>query len=420
MSLQTALSGLLGAQTALNTASNDLANANSTAFKSQTALFQDVYPTGSTNAPGIGTATEEIETNFSQGNLLATGNPLDSAIQGNGFFVTQQNGQQQYTRDGAFQLTPNGQMVTATGADVLGYPQNANGTTSGTLAPITVNTGSIAANPTTKLGVTLDLNSNSTTIPAATVFDPNNTASYNSSTSVTTYDSLGDANTLQLYFAQTTPTAGAASSWSVYAQTANQAAAESAAVAAGSPNPATGNYTPVGTLNFNSSGALTNSPATALINIAGTNGAATTPVTLDFAGTTLGAQSFAVTGVTNNGYAPGAYSGISISSSGQIQASYSNGQTITAGTLAVANFINQQGLTPVSGNLYTASNTSGSPVINTPGTGQSGQISGGNLEQSNATTSTLLVQLIQYQQAYQANTSVLQTEQQDSQRLVQI
>jgi len=223
---------------------------------------------------------------------------------------------------------------------------------------------------------------------------------------VTTYDSLGDANTLQLYFAQTTPAAGAASTWQVYAQTAAQAATDS--------------YTAVGQLNFNSAGALTNAPPTATIDVAGTNGAATTPVTLNFAGTTLGAQNFAVAGVTNNGYAPGTYSGISINSSGQIVASYSNGQTVTAGTLGIANFINQQGLTPVSGNLYAASNTSGSPVINPPGVGQSGTVLGGNLEQSNASTSSLLVQLIQYQQAYQADTSVLQTEQQDSQRLVQI
>jgi flagellar hook protein FlgE len=406
MSIQIALSGLLTAQTALDTASNDLANADTTAFKSQTALFKDIYPADESDVAGIGAQNEEIESNFSQGTTNATGNPLDAAIQGSGYFVTQQNGTQQYTRDGAFQLTTTGQLVTADGAPVLGFAQNANGTLAGTLSPLTVNTGAVAAKATTQLGVTLNLDSNSTAIPATTGFDPQNSASYNSSTSVTTYDSLGDANSLQLYFAQTTPAAGAASTWQVYAQTAAQAATDS--------------FTAVGQLNFNSAGALTNAPPTATIDVAGTNGAATTPVTLNFAGTTLGAQDFAVAGVTNNGYAPGTYSGISINSSGQIVASYSNGQTVTAGTLGIANFINQQGLTPVSGNLYAASNTSGSPVINPPGVGQSGTVLGGNLEQSNASTSSLLVQLIQYQQAYQADTSVLQTEQQDSQRLVQI
>jgi flagellar hook protein FlgE len=420
MSIQTALSGLLTEQTALDTASNDLANADTTAFKSQTALFKDIYPANESNVAGIGASTEEIESNFSQGDVQSTGNPLDAAIQGSGYFVTQQDGAQEYTRDGAFQLTTTGQLVTASGASVLGFAQNANGTLAGTLSSLSVNTGSIAASATTKLGLELNLDSSSTAIPATTAFDPQNAASYNSSTSVTAYDSLGDGNNLQLFFAQTTPAPGAASTWTVYSQTAAQASAETAAVAAGSPNPAAGNYTTVGNLNFNSTGALTNVPPTAIIDVAGTNGAAVTPVTLNFAGTTLGAQSFGVASVTNNGYAPGTYSGISISSAGQIVASYSNGQTVNAGTLGIANFINQQGLTPVSGNLYAASSTSGSPVVNTPGVGQAGTISGGNLEQSNASTSSLLVQLIQYQQAYQADTSVLQTEQQDSQRLVQI
>ncbi|MDE8345386.1 MAG: flagellar hook-basal body complex protein, partial [Acidocella sp.] len=114
------------------------------------------------------------------------------------------------------------------------------------------------------------------------------------------------------------------------------------------------------------------------------------------------------------------YSGTTIAKTGAVTSTYSNGQTVTAGTLGLANFINQEGLTPVTGNIYAASQTSGPAVVNVPGGGQAGTLSGGNLEQSNASTSALLVQLIQYQQAYQANTSVVQTEQQDSQRLVQI
>ena len=93
---------------------------------------------------------------------------------------------------------------------------------------------------------------------------------------------------------------------------------------------------------------------------------------------------------------------------------------MSSGTLAIANFINQEGLTPISGNMYAATQSSGQPVMDTPGVGLAGTLSGGNLEASNASTSSLLVSLIQYQQAYQANTSVIQTEQSDSQRLIQI
>ncbi len=173
------------------------------------------------------------------------------------------------------------------------------------------------------------------------------------------------------------------------------------------------------TLNFTSSGALSSgSPAT--LNVNWGNGAANSAVAFDLTGTTLGAQSFAVAGITNDGYPPGNYSGTAITTNGAVQSTYSNGQTMNAGVLGLANFLNQEGLMPVTGNLFAATQSSGQPVLNTPGTGQAGSLSGGNLEASNASTSSLLVSLIQYQQAYQANTSVIQTEQQDGQRLVQI
>ena len=118
MSLETALTGLLGSQTGLDTVSNDLANASTTGFKSQTALFSAIYAANSHNPPGIGVQTKNLDTNFSQGDLIATGNPLDAAIQGDGFFVVSANGQQQYTRDGSFQLSSTGVLQTASGAAV--------------------------------------------------------------------------------------------------------------------------------------------------------------------------------------------------------------------------------------------------------------------------------------------------------------
>jgi flagellar hook protein FlgE len=406
MSLQTALSGINGAQTGLNTVSNDLANASTTAFKSQASLFADIYPTGERNVPGIGVSTSEIESDFSQGNLSSTGNPLDTAIQGNGFFTVEVNGTQQYTRDGSFQLNSDGQLVNATGAAVLGFPASGSGA-SGGIAPITINTGAVPANASAQLGLVLNLNSNDVPIPTATAFNAADPTTYNESTSVVAYDSLGNANRVNLYLAEAPSVGGAAPSWTVYAQPVTSAGA-----AVGTPQTLT-------TLAFSSTGQLTGgSPAT--LNVDWGNGAANSAINFNLTGTTLGAQSFAVAGSTNDGYAPGSYSGVSISAGGQVTATYSNGQTLNAGTLAIANFINQAGLTPVTGNLYASSSTSGQPVLNAPATGEAGSVKGGYLEQSNASTSSLLVSLIQYQQAYQANTSVIQTEQQDSQRLVQI
>ena len=406
MTLQTALSGLNVAQTGLNTVSNNLANASTTAYKSQTALFQDVYPANAANIPGIGAATEGISSDLSQGGLVATGNPLDAAIQGNGYFIISNNGTQQYTRDGAFQLNSSGQITNLNGDKLLGYPLSSSGSLGSSLAPITINTGSVAANATASLGLTASLNS-ADTVPAAAFVTASSatpaTNTYNESTSVVTYDSLGNANRAQLYFVAQPAVGALPSPYKVYAQSQ---------LANGT---AVGLPTLLTTLNFSSAGALTSgSPAT------WGNGAANSAIAFDFTGTTLGAQNFAVSGLTNDGYAPGSYSGTTISSAGSIQSTYTNGQTVSAGSLGLANFLNPEGLTPITGNLFAASATSGTPVVNTPGTGLAGTLSGGNLEQSNASTSQLLVQLIQYQQAYQANTSVVQTEQQDSQRLVQI
>jgi flagellar hook protein FlgE len=420
MSLQTALTGLNGAQDGLNTVSNDLANASTTAFKSQTAEFADIFPQGSSNVPGLGVTTSDIDTDFSQGAPVTTGNPLDALIQGNGFFVVSQNGTQDFTRDGQFQLSPAGQLISASnGASVMGIQAN------GALGPITVNTGSIPASATTASNVSFALNSNvPTTAPTTTV--PNTgivpAPTFTESFPVTAFDSLGNANTVNLFFS---PTAGTPTSYTIFAQPVTSTGTN-----------ATTTTTELGTLTFNADGTLT-PPATGVgfapagglvangadgvtLPIIWGNGAAASSISFNFAGTTEGAQSFAVASNNTNGFAPGNFSGTTISTTGQIVASYSNGQTVDAGTLAIANFINQQGLEPLSGNLFASTTTSGQPVIDAPGTGQAGSISGGELEQSNASTSGLLVSLIEYQQAFQANASVIQTEQTDSTRLTQI
>jgi len=419
MSLQTALSGISGAQTGLDTTANDLANASTTAFKSQTSLFADVYPANSTNTPGIGVTTSSLSTNYTQGNVTPTGNPLDAAIQGSGFFITSQNGSQQYTRDGSFQLSNTGQLINATGGTIQGYAVNSSGTKAGTLSAITVNTGAVAANATSAVGLTLNLNSGDTTIAATTAFDAADPTTYNESTSVVAYDSLGNADKVNLYFRQVAPAvSGGTPTWNVYAEPVT-----SAGTVVSTPT------TPLASLTFSTAGALTGVTTTAsgatstdstTLSVPWGNGSATSNITLNLTGTTLGAQSFGIAGTTNDGYAPGNYSGTSIDSAGAVQSTYSNGQTVTDGYLGIANFINPQGLQSASGNLFTETQSSGQPVVNTAGTGQAGVIAGGNLEQSNASTSSLLVSLIQYQQAYQANASVIQTEQQDGTRLTQI
>ncbi len=256
MSLDTAFSGLTAAQTGLNVVSNNLANANTTGFKSQLALFSSIYPVGQTNVPGLGVQSAGIDSDFTQGPDVQTGNSLDTAIQGDGFFAINSNGNTQYTRDGSFQLKSSGELVTAAGATVLGYAASATGGQTGGLQGITINTGAIAANATAKLGLTVNLNSADSTFAAPVTPVPGDTTTYNESTSAVTYDSLGNANSVNLYFQQEAPAAaGGTPTWNVYSEPVS-----SAGTVVSPPALLT-------TLSFNSSGALTSgSPVTLGVN----------------------------------------------------------------------------------------------------------------------------------------------------------
>lgn len=417
MSLQTAITGLMVAQTGIDTTSNNLANANTTAYKSQTALFESLFPQENGNTkPGTGASVEGMSDDLTEGSLTSTGNSLDAAIEGNGYFVISSNGTQQYTRDGAFQLSNTGQIETLNGSPVQGYSE-VNGSLSGSLGALMVNTGSIGATATSKVGLALNLNSGDTVIPSTTAFDPSNSATYSETTSVTAYDAQGNANRVQLYLVN-----NGSNSWQVYA--APQTASGGSVSASTGGGTASTSPVKLGTLTFNSSGQLTSAQPLSMSvtwpNASGSTSSGPSTINFDLTGTTCQAQSFAVSSLTNNGSAPGAYSGVSIGSDGSVEASYTNGQTLSVGKIAIANFINPEGLTPMSGNLYAQSNSSGTPVVSQAGTGQAGTLKGGELEASNVSTSNMLVSLIQYQQAYEANTSVIQTEQQDSQRLLQI
>lgn len=415
MSLQTALTGLMVAQTGIDTTSNNLANADTTAYKNQTSLFESIFPQegSSDDVPGIGAEVEGISTNLSQGSLNQTGNSLDAGIQGNGYFVVSTNGVQQYTRDGAFELSSTGQIETMNGGTIQGY-QYVNGALSSSLGAITIATGSVPATATGNVGITLNLNS-SASKPTDATFSPSDSSSYNNTTSVVAYDSQGNANHVQLYTVYK-----GEGSWEVYAVPENASGKEidpstGKTIAAG-----TGTYSPLTTLQFSANGTLSSGGTATLSSLDWGNGAATSNISFSFGGTTSQAQSFAVTGLTNDGSAPGTYSGLSIGSDGSVKASYTNGQTVSVGKIALATFLNPGSLTPITGNLYEANGNSGIATIGQAGAGQAGTLAGGELEASNVSTSNMLVSLIQYQQAYEANTSVIQTEQQDSQRLLQI
>ncbi len=219
----TSITGINGSQKYLDTTSNNIANANSYGFKKSRAEFADLYTnsvfTSSKTATGMGTNTTTVAQQFVQGSLSGdTGNNLDMAISGNGFFVlanepndaaTANNGDRTYTRNGAFELNPNGYVVTAMGDYLQGYPVNEDGDvanldiTSTKAIRIPSDTG--APRASSKIGITFNLpaGADSKATQAAhgyQNFDHTDSSTYTNASSQTVYDSLGGAHTLTYYF----------------------------------------------------------------------------------------------------------------------------------------------------------------------------------------------------------------------------
>jgi len=170
MGYQQGLSGLAAASSDLDVIGNNIANANTVGFKSGTAVFADLYANSVATAVndqiGIGTQLAEVQQQFSQGTITTTGQALDVAINGNGFFQMSNGGSLTYSRNGVFQLNSSGQIVNAEGLQLMGYAANAAGIiNSAQTVPLTVPTQNIAPKQTTTVTAQFNLDAQS----AATV-----------------------------------------------------------------------------------------------------------------------------------------------------------------------------------------------------------------------------------------------------------
>jgi len=158
MSFQQGLSGLSAASKNLEVIGNNVANSNTYGEKSSRAEFADMYASAMTGSSGnavqagIGVQVSTVSQQFNQGNITPTGNPLDLAINGNGFFQTQDpSNQTQYTRNGQFKVSSAGNIVNDQGNKLLGYPADAQGNVvQGAAQPLQLPTGGIDPQQTTK------------------------------------------------------------------------------------------------------------------------------------------------------------------------------------------------------------------------------------------------------------------------------
>jgi flagellar hook protein FlgE len=216
---------------------------------------------------------------------------------------------------------------------------------------------------------------------------------------MTVYDSQGSTVPVSLYFERAAATT--TDNWNVY-------------------DMATGGAS-LFTLSFNADGTLA-SPLTSPTLTIATPSAVTPSIsaTLDISKVTQYGAAFAVSNLTQDGYAPGELTGLSINESGVITARYSNGQTQFNGQLALADFRNVQGLQPLGGNAWAATFASGESLKGSPGSGRFGAVRAGALEESNVDLTAELVNMMTAQRAYQANAQTIKTQDQVMSTLVNL
>ena len=162
MPFNTALSGIRAANSDLKITGNNIANASTTGFKRSRAEFGDVYAISvlgsGGNAVGSGVRLQDVAQNFNQGSVAFTENELDLAVNGNGFFVVRQGGEQFYTRAGTFGLDKDGYVVNNTNSRLQGFPADGSGNISGLQDDIQIKTSNLAPRATTQVDMLLNLN----------------------------------------------------------------------------------------------------------------------------------------------------------------------------------------------------------------------------------------------------------------------
>jgi len=416
MSFQQGLSGLNGASKQLETIGNNIANANTVGFKSAVTQFSDVYAnslsgTSGLGTAGIGTRVSQIAQQFSQGNITASNSALDMAVNGGGFFRLNKDGAVSYARNGQFQIDREGFIVSNDGGRLTGFVANNLGVLqTGSPTDLRISTADLAPQQTTEVEAQLNLDSRLTAPTTAFNAATLDTTMYNSSTSATVYDSLGNSHVVQLYFRK--QPAPAVNTWDVYATTNSAGASITNA----------GNL--AATLTFNDAGQLTGgSPGT--INIALTNGAATplnggAGIALDFDDTTQFGSAFGVNSLAQDGFASGRLSGFNVGNDGTITGRYTNGKTSTLGQVVLANFSNPNGLQPLGNNQWAESAASGVALVGAPNSGRLGLIQSSATEDSNVDLTAELVNMITAQRVFQANAQTIKTQDQVLQTLVNL
>ncbi|SPZ43910.1 Flagellar hook protein flgE [Plesiomonas shigelloides] len=378
MSFNIGLSGLQATSEQMNTISHNIANGSTAGFKSSRTEFQDVYAATFGGGQANGVAVSNIRQSFATGSMTTTNRNGDLAINGDGFFVVENNGQKFYTRAGIFDArqdknNPNMlNLLSADGSLLLGKGGQ----------PITIDQADQAPKASTKGSLGLNLDSGAPVIDAAKPFDINDPSTYNSTSTVKVYDQLGNEHQVTQYYRKT-----ADGKWDMHVAMDNTLLP--------------GGATPV---EFDDTGKLTK-PSPSNLSLTLPNGQ---PLALDMSAMTQYGGGFSITSVSSDGYAAGKFANWSFEPDGTVVARYTNGEKVSQGQLQLARFTNNEGLQPAGGNRWTETFASGQAMTGVAGEGQLGGILTGRYENSNVNITDEMVGLMGAQSSYQANAKSIQ------------
>jgi flagellar hook protein FlgE len=393
--IYTSLSGMSAFETGLSIIGNNVSNLNTPGFKVTEPVFSDVEVQTQTGAmvgsegsqsEGAGVTVEGDDVSFAQGQFQQMNNPLDAAINGEGFFVIQQNGTYLYTRNGEFQVNSSGDLVdAANGAKVMVS------TSSSAIGSFNVN--SYLTYPP-KATTTVNLSGN--------LAQTGQVGPYTLS-DITVDDSSGGTETLSAVFTQSTTNP---LQWSVQVEDSSQ------------------NVIGTGTVTFGTDGSPATGTASIPVTVTPKNLPAYT-VNFSFGGpgsfsgvTSIAGNASSQLQVQNqDGIALGVLTQTSFDSSGNVTLTYSNSQTLTPAKLLLAQFEAPQELQPLGSGMYAAVGDV-KPQLGTASSANFGVIQDGQVEMSNVDLTQQLTDLIIIQRGYQAASQVSQVADQMMQQLL--
>jgi len=403
MAFRIAVSGLRAATADLDVTGNNIANSNTTGFKVSRAQFADLYAASNLgtaqDATGQGVQLSAVAQQFTQGNVAFTDNNLDIAINGEGFFVVEDGNGRAYTRAGSFGIDKDGYMINSTGQQIQAFQAN-NGNITGAIGPLQISTTNLAPQATSAIASQVNLDA-AAALPLTAPFNAADPNTYNNSSSLTVFDTLGEEHLASMYFVKT-----AANNWDAHLRVDGNAPLA----------PATGVF-PIA---FDNSGNMTSAMPLSFGSFLSTTGSQNITLDVDFTGTTQYGADFGVNALSQDGYTTGRLSGLDVDGQGIVLARFSNGQSQAQGQLVLADFGNPQGLQPLGDTLWAETSNSGNALIGAPGTATLGLLQAGALEESNVDLAEQLVNMIVAQRSFQANAQVIQAEDEVTQTIINI